>query len=378
MGNAFFAALAPVRRQILTRMAGRVDVGQQNKGWQGLARWSVLLIAILLSLTAWQNAHAQPIYPTPTPAPTPTALPLAEYDARLEEMQAKLESSVNPDRLTPFLAAQLDEIHAISLPSGEVVHPENLLEGVGEGERALGLLHTTRTQMRLAQNDNLAQRQAIVAAAVARTNYLGGFSFWAWIEEMWRRLLNWLFGGEDPFASSTADSMGNALGRVVTVAGGIVVALLLAWWIQRLVRSFVRDADLRRRETNGELPATAAEARTIAAQQARDGSYRAAVRTLYLSALLSLEEADLVAHDRTLTNRELLARAGAAPAGAQIQPAMQPVVQGFDDVWYGEVEPDAQSYATYEGDIARLNERIGAVDGKPKSTSEGQQEARAQ
>lgn len=363
-------------------MAGRMGFGHQRKTRQTLARALILAVALVAALAVWQVAHAQAVTPTPTPLPTPTALPLEEYDALLAEMQAKLNNSVNADRLTPFLATQLNAIHAVSLPSGEVVHPENLLDGVDEGQRALGLLHTTRAQMYLAQNDNLAQRKAIVAAAVARTNYRGGFSLWAWLEEMWRRLLNWIFGG-DPFASSTAQSMGEegarTLFRVLTIVGGILFALLLAWWIQRLVRSFVRDADLRRRqEGESDLPATAAHARTIAAEQAREGSYRAAVRSLYLSALLSLEEADLVAHDRTLTNRELLARAGAAPKGAQIQPAMRPVVQGFDDVWYGEVEPDATSYATYEGDIARLNERIGAAGGTPKTTGEGQKEERAQ
>ncbi len=359
---------------------GRLRVGKQRKTVRELARLLIGLVSLLAALVVWQNAHAQTHASTPTPLPTPTALPVAEYDALLGEMQAKLNNSVNADRLTPFLAAQLDAVHAVALPSGEIVHPENLLDGVADGQRALGLLHTTRAQMFLAQNDNLAQRQAIVAAAVARTNYRGGFSIWTWLEEMWRRLLNWIFGG-DPFANSTAESMGEegarALVRLLTIGGGILVALLLAWWIQRLVRSFVRDADLRRRETNGELPATAAEARTIAAEQARGGSYRGAVRSLYLSALLSLEEADLVAHDRTLTNRELLARTGAAPTGVTIQPAMQPVVQGFDDVWYGEVEPDAASYATYEEDIAHLNERIGAARTGSASNTADQSEERA-
>lgn len=320
----------------------------------------------LFALTAATRAYAQVATATPGPTPTPIAISMQEYDARLATMQATLNNSVNADRLAPFIAEQLDQIEAITLTSGETIVPKNLLEGVSEGQRALALIHTARTQMYLAQNDNLAERQGIVAAAVARTNYRGGFSFWAWIQEMWIRLLQWLFGGEDPFASATANSMTRegwrALIRIITVAGGIVIALLLGWWIQRLVRSFVRDADLRRRqESADDLPATAAEARTIAAELARGGSFRAAVRSLYLSALLSLEEADLVIHDRTLTNRELLVRTGSAPAGAAIQPALRPVVQGFDDVWYGEVEPDATAYAAYEGDIARLNQRIASL-----------------
>jgi hypothetical protein len=327
-----------------------------------------MLLLAFVALFGAQQAHAQSRTPIPTetpgPTPTPVAITIEEYSTRLATIEATLNNSVNPGRLTPFMAEQLDQIEAIILTSGETIAPENLLEGVSDGQRALALIETTRAQINLAQNDNLAERQEIVAAAVARTNYRGGFSLWAWLQEMWLRLLNWLFGGEDPFANPTAESITRegmrALIRIITIVGAVVIALLLGWWIQRLVRSFVRDADLRRRKDgDGELPATAAEARNIAAEQARSGSYRAAVRSLYLSALLSLEEADLVIHDRTLTNRELLARAGSASQGAAIQPALRPVVQGFDDVWYGEVEPDAAAYATYESDIARLNEQIG-------------------
>lgn len=342
-----------------------------------MVRLLVILMTAIAALFVAQQTHAQsrtPI-PTETPGPTPTAVAITmeEYEARLATIEATLDNSVNAGRLAPFMAEQLDQIEAIALTSGETIIPENLLEGVNEGPRALALIRTAHTQMNLAQGDNLVERQEIVAAAVARTNYRGGFSLWAWLEEMWLRLLNWLFGGEDPFANPTAESMTRegwrALIRIITIVGAIVIALLLGWWIQRLVRSFVRDADLRRRkEGDGDLPASAAEARTIAAEQARGGSYRAAVRSLYLSALLSLEEADLVIHDRTLTNRELLARTGSAPTGAAIQPALRPVVQGFDDVWYGEVEPDATAYATYEGDIARLNKQIGAA-GSSSATS---------
>lgn len=361
------AAEATFKRQFLKRLMNRSPAAPTPSRHLDLARglfvWAIALVAVL----AAESAFAQGA----TPIPTPVAITMEEYDARLEHVQTRLNNSINPKRLLPFMVTQLAQIEAIRLPTGEVIFPENLLGGVEEVQQALALVHTTRTQMYLSQNDRLAERQAIVAAAVERTNHRGGFSLWNWLEELWRRLLNWLFGGSDPFATASANSLSRegwrVIIRLITVVGGIVIAVLLGWWIQRLVRSFVRDADLRRRrEAADDLPATAAEARTLATEQARTGSYRVAVRTLYLSALLSLEEADLIIHDRTLTNRELLARAGSASTGETIQPAMRPVVQGFDDVWYGEVEPDADSYAAYETDIARLNQRIGALDAEAK------------
>src|SRR5690606_4215208 len=99
-------------------------------------------------------------------------------------------------------------------------------------------------------------------------------------------------------------------------------------------------------------------------------------RLMYLSALLALEEAEIVTHDRTLTNRELLARTGGLAAGGAIRPAMQPVVQGFDDVWYGVVEPDGEAFRAYEGHVATLNQRIAETSSERKQAQEKEKDTR--
>jgi hypothetical protein len=75
------------------------------------------------------------------------------------------------------------------------------------------------------------------------------------------------------------------------------------------------------------------------------------VRNLYLSALLTLEQQDLVPADRSLTNREVLSRVGSAHP---LRPHFQGVVETFDDVWYGVHEPDALTYAGYTHSIDEL------------------------
>ena len=106
----------------------------------------------------------------------------------------------------------------------------------------------------------------------------------------------------------------------------------------------------------GDLPRTPAEARARANTLAHAGDYRNGVRHLYLAALLTLEEHKLVTVDRTLTNRELLAR---VPAGHPIHPHLQPVVDTFDDVWYGVHQPDAATYASYARSIDALQSLAG-------------------
>ena len=93
--------------------------------------------------------------------------------------------------------------------------------------------------------------------------------------------------------------------------------------------------------------------RRASAQQALPnvGNYRSAVRNLYLAALLTLEQHGLVPADRSLTNREVLGRVDSTHP---LRPHLQPVVETFDDVWYGVHEPDAGTYAAYAHSIDEL------------------------
>ena len=121
---------------------------------------------------------------------------------------------------------------------------------------------------------------------------------------------------------------------------------------------------MRRREDErvieDDLPQTPAEARQRAAGSASAGDYRSAVRNLYLSALLTLEQHGLVPADRSLTNREVLARVGSTHP---LRPHLQPVVETFDDVWYGVHEPDAGTYDAYTHSIDEV-ETLGPAGSK--------------
>ncbi len=64
-----------------------------------------------------------------------------------------------------------------------------------------------------------------------------------------------------------------------------------------------------------------------------------------------MEEHGLVTHDRSLTNREVLATL--APEHP-LRPHMQPVVETFDAVWYGVQEPDDLTYRSYTQAIDAL------------------------
>ena len=81
------------------------------------------------------------------------------------------------------------------------------------------------------------------------------------------------------------------------------------------------------------------------------GDYRTAVRYLYLSTLLRLEERGLLRYDRSLTNREYLQRVAHDP---DLSTVLRDVVDVFDRVWYGYQPLDAPAYQRYATAVEAL------------------------
>jgi hypothetical protein len=121
--------------------------------------------------------------------------------------------------------------------------------------------------------------------------------------------------------------------RVALVgAGGLGIALLLVVLgiIGRDIRErFRRDVVLPELRTEGR-PDPAAHLR--AAEEAlRSGGMREAIHALYLYAIAALAQREAIRYDPSLTDRELLARAGAIPHAD----ALRDLVEIHDRVWYG-------------------------------------------
>jgi hypothetical protein len=142
------------------------------------------------------------------------------------------------------------------------------------------------------------------------------------------------------------------LGDLLVVAGLAVLAGIVAYVAVGLWGSFAAQAEVAE-EGAGTEPLTAGQALSRSREMALAGDYRTAVRLLYLSTLLLLEERKVLRYDRTLTNREYLRQVADNPSLAG---ALRPVVDTFDEVWYGQVEPDAGGYEAYARQVDRVRE----------------------
>jgi hypothetical protein len=173
-----------------------------------------------------------------------------------------------------------------------------------------------------------------------------------WLE----RFLDWLGDLLDDMAAPVGEAAGSTPGTLASwalVGAGtlLVVAVLIVWL--RGLRQTLRPT--------AALPPPAAveardeaDARAKAAQLARAGDYRGAVRLLALAALLWLDEGGQLRYDAHQTNREHLARLRDKPG---LQRSLTPVVDTADRVWYGGAPMDDGSYAAYARQIDELRER---------------------
>ncbi|MGF1505115.1 MAG: DUF4129 domain-containing protein [Chloroflexi bacterium] len=163
--------------------------------------------------------------------------------------------------------------------------------------------------------------------------------------------------GENPIASfferlrdrvltalaDLAASINREIALVVIVIGSIVLGAIVTFVLVSLLRESASDAAYE--DPLSEIDTlTSQTALTRAQETSSAGDYRSAVRYLYLSTLLILEERGLLRYDRSRTNREYLSSLRERPNLAAV---FRDVTTVFDRVWYGFQSIDEATYKQY-------------------------------
>jgi hypothetical protein len=142
-------------------------------------------------------------------------------------------------------------------------------------------------------------------------------------------------------------------GRVPLIIAAVIILIVSLYFISRnLSRSLVRDAQLAA-EAGGDELLSSSSAMQRAQVLSTQGDYRTAIRYLYLSSLLTLDEQGLLRYDRSRTNREYLRSVAAKPILAN---PLRSVIDLFDRVWYGFEEVDEKTYQAYVAHVEKLRE----------------------
>ncbi len=131
----------------------------------------------------------------------------------------------------------------------------------------------------------------------------------------------------------------------------VLVAVVVAAVLIYLARGLRIQRAVLTPDSSDDDPTTSALALERATESQTAQDYRNAIRYLYLSSLLLLDERGVLHYDRTLTNREHLRQIANRPAVAD---ALRPVVNTFDRVWYGFAPVDETLYTEFVENVERL------------------------
>jgi hypothetical protein len=146
---------------------------------------------------------------------------------------------------------------------------------------------------------------------------------------------------------------GAGLTWTLTLIGAVLLLLVLGYAARALLGNLVTEAAEPADRRGADEALNADLARQQARTFATSGDYRTAVRYLYLSALLLLEERGVLRYDRSLTNREYLRRVAHQPGVAA---HLGEIIDLFDRVWYGYQAVDESGYTRYNDQIQALRQ----------------------
>ena len=126
--------------------------------------------------------------------------------------------------------------------------------------------------------------------------------------------------------------------------GCLVLICLTLFFIQQIRKNLVAEVGHEVTESEMDGVTTVQAALTQSEIAVTSHNFRDALRFLYLSAILRLQERGILTYDKSLTNLEYL---HTLQAHAELQEALRPVIQVFDDVWYGYKPCNAETIANY-------------------------------
>lgn len=291
------------------------------------------------------------LWATPAQAQEPVTLPAYEQLIREALNAAQRNDRLGLEEVTRRIA----DVRAVRLTDGTDVPVDN-------GWLAQSLQASTPDLNAISERlgalvDALSQPDGVIDSAdLARLQDILNappFSDPENLQSSWfEAFLDWLGTLLDALfrpITGVSSTTGDAAGWVLGILSLLVVVGALLYLLRGLRRAVVRD--IAPEDDDPEANLSASSARDQAAELARSGDYRTAVRYMYLSALLWLDERNLLRYDRALTNREYLEQVRANPA---LRAQLAPIVDTFDRVWYGHTALDAPAFAAYEQQIERL------------------------
>ena len=258
------------------------------------------------------------------------------------------------------LAAEWESARAVQLEDGQVipVEPSFLVDLLKDNSPDLDVLdgvlttlldaHAQAPQAVFGPQD-VAPLQEILRRPEFQWPEAQASQTPSWLQTLWDKIFDFL----ERLSLGVQNTV--YYGRLPLIIAGVLIFIFsLFFVIRNFSRNLVRDSQLTEEEQIAEGLLTAKTALQRAQSLSDHGDYRTAVRYLYLSSLLILDEQGLLRYDRSRTNREYLRSVAAKP---EIEKPLHDVIDVFDRVWYGFEPVDDAAYQSYVEHVEELRER---------------------
>ena len=131
----------------------------------------------------------------------------------------------------------------------------------------------------------------------------------------------------------------------------IALGIVVVFFVRQIRMNLIREV----RDEEPEIAVDHVDTEKVALARAEtaveSNDFRGALRYLYLSAILHLQERGILPYDKSLTNREYLHQ---SPTDIDLQGTLGPAVSVFDEVWYGHKPCDAETVANYRNLLQKI------------------------
>ncbi len=143
-------------------------------------------------------------------------------------------------------------------------------------------------------------------------------------------------------------------GWVLFPLAAAALGAMIIFFVRQIRMNLVSEAGDETAET--ELARVETERAALASAETAEAAsdFRTALRYLYLSAILHLQERGVLPYDKSLTNREYLRQ---AQNDVDLHAALGPAITVFDEVWYGYKPCDAETIANYRSLLQKVYAR---------------------
>jgi hypothetical protein len=300
------------------------------------------------------------IYPTHASS---YPLSIDEYWRLVEETRTTLANleGLKDDEAANALAAlavRWDKVNAIRLADGQLVQitPTLLITQLrnrppdpiklGETLESLIAAHNSWPQAGVSPND-IKTLDDILSAPEFQWGIQSMTAFERWLNDLMQKLAGLL----DRSFQVPDISLSR---HILPAAALLVIAITLFFVLRSLQQALVADASLKPGEEANPGEVSAEGAFRKAQELGSAGSIRQAVRYLYLSTLLTLDEKGWLRYDRSQTNREYLRSLEERP---QLQANLGEVIDVFDRVWYGLQPLEETDFHRYADRVAELRKQ---------------------